>query len=109
MNKEELERLWLDKSNWRFFYAVYYCKADPRLVVPKPNFAGTPKKWLGTTWNLAHPMVFPVMLMFILLALAPTGILLIAGIDNIWLIGACFVGSVYVALEIAWQLASPHA
>lgn len=109
MDEEELNRLWLDEKHWKFFYAVYYCKADPRLVVPKPNFAGTPNKWLGTTWNLAHRMVYLVISFFVLLALGPTAMLLLAGIDNIWVLGACFVTSIYVALEIAWQMATPHS
>ncbi|MFH1884764.1 MAG: DUF5808 domain-containing protein [Planctomycetota bacterium] len=48
MTKEELETLWADKNNW-LWGAIYYCKNDPRLVVPKPI------KWTGWTVNFAYP------------------------------------------------------
>ncbi len=48
MTKEELEKLWADKNNWRWG-AIYYCKNDPRLVVPKRI------KWTGWTMNFAYP------------------------------------------------------
>jgi uncharacterized membrane protein len=38
-----------DPKNWKFFGAFYYCKADRRLVIDKPN----PN--YGTTLNFAHP------------------------------------------------------
>ena len=48
ITKDELEILWKDKNNWRWG-AVYYCKNDPRVVVPK-RF-----KWTGWTINFAYP------------------------------------------------------
>jgi uncharacterized membrane protein len=48
MTKEELEILWKDKNNWRWG-AIYHCKNDPRLVVPKRV------KWTGWTLNFAYP------------------------------------------------------
>jgi hypothetical protein len=43
-----LEKLWSDPANWRALY-FYYCKDDPRYLVPKRN------KWAGWTVNFAHP------------------------------------------------------
>ena len=48
MTKEELENLWKDENNW-YWGAIYRCKDDPRLVVPKPI------KWTGWTMNFAYP------------------------------------------------------
>jgi hypothetical protein len=42
-----LEKLWNDPTSWRGL-AVYYCKADPRLIVPKRI------RWAGWTMNFAH-------------------------------------------------------
>lgn len=47
MTREELESLWRNKSNWHFCF-IYYCKKDPRLIVPKRI------KWFGWTVNFAH-------------------------------------------------------
>lgn len=61
MTKEELEILWKDRNNWRWG-AVYYCKKDPRVVVPK-RF-----KWTGWTMNFAYPWRAMGFIIFILLA-----------------------------------------
>ena len=61
MTKEELEKLWADKNNW-LWGAIYYCKEDPRLVVPKPI------KWTGWTMNFAYPWRAIGLIIFILFA-----------------------------------------
>ncbi len=61
MTKEELETLWADKDNW-LWGAIYYCKNDPRLVVPKPI------KWTGCTVNFAYPWRAIGLIIFILFA-----------------------------------------
>jgi len=61
MTKEELEILWRDKDNWRWG-AIYHCKNDPRLVVPKRV------KWTGWTLNFAYPWRAISFLIFILFA-----------------------------------------
>ena len=61
MTKEELETLWRDKDNW-LWGAIYYCKKDPRLVVPKRL------KWTGWTMNFAYPWRAIGLIIFILLA-----------------------------------------
>ena len=47
MTREEIEKCWRDPRNrkWGIFY---YCKADPRVIVPKRL------KWMGWTVNAAH-------------------------------------------------------
>ena len=42
-----LNTLWSDPKNWRA-YGFYFCKADPRFIVPKRN------RWGGWTTNFAH-------------------------------------------------------
>ena len=61
MTKEELEKHWADKNNW-LWGAIYYCKNDPRLVVPKPI------KWTGWTVNFAYPRRAIGFIIFIIFA-----------------------------------------
>jgi hypothetical protein len=60
MTKEELEILWKDKNNW-LWGAIYHCKEDPRLVVPKPI------KWMGWTMNFAYPWQAIGLILFIII------------------------------------------
>ena len=87
MSDEKLARLdrrWRDKRNWKFFYAVYYCKDDPRIIVPKINRSGRPIKWLGTTWNFAHLGAYPTIVLFAALAIGPTAYMVYSGFGG-WL------------------------
>jgi hypothetical protein len=43
-----LDKLWSDQASWQVL-GIYYCKNDPRVVVPKIY------KWGGWTINFAHP------------------------------------------------------
>jgi hypothetical protein len=63
MTKEELEICWKDKNNWRWG-AIYHCKEDPRLVVPKQV------KWTGWTLNFAYPWRAVSLIVFIIFAAA---------------------------------------
>jgi hypothetical protein len=62
MTREEIEALWKDPSNYK--WGVYYCKADPRVIVPKRW------KWMGWTINAARPGAIPVVLLLVALCLA---------------------------------------
>ncbi len=48
MDKEELQKYWEDEGNWSS--GVYFCKQDPRLIVPKR------RKWGGWTINFGHKL-----------------------------------------------------
>jgi hypothetical protein len=48
--KGTLEKLWSDPANWRGPF--YYCKSDPRTLVPKRI------RSLGWTINSAHPFAW---------------------------------------------------
>lgn len=66
MTREQIEQLWADPENHR--WGIYYCKADPRVIVPKRL------KWMGWTVNFARPSAVPVLLGFVALAVAPVWI-----------------------------------
>lgn len=63
MARDELEALWRDPRNYR--WGVYYCKADPRIVVPKRY------KWMGWTVNFARPNAIPVTILLIAILIVP--------------------------------------
>jgi hypothetical protein len=54
MTREEIESCWKDPHNRR--WGVYYCNADPRVIVPRHW------KWMGWTVNFARPSAIPVIL-----------------------------------------------
>jgi hypothetical protein len=70
MTREEIETCWKDPLNrkWGFFY---YCKADPRVIVPKH------RKWMGWTVDAARPSAMPVVLLLLAILVAP--IFIVAG------------------------------
>jgi len=63
MTREEIENLWRDPQNWKWH--VYYCRADPRAIVPRPL------KWMGWTVNFARPSAIPVVLLLIAIVAVP--------------------------------------
>ena len=63
MTPKELEACWKDPENRR--WGVYYCKADPRVIVPKHL------KWMGWTINFARPSAIPVMLLTLAIVVVP--------------------------------------
>lgn len=63
MTREELDALWRDPRNYK--YGVYYCKADPRVVVPKRC------KWMGWTVNFARPTAVPVTILLLAILAVP--------------------------------------
>ena len=67
MTREEIEACWKDPRN-RKWGLIYYCKADPRLIVPKHP------KWMGWTPNVAHRSAVPVTLLLIALLAVPVWI-----------------------------------
>ncbi len=63
MTREELEACWKDPHNRK--WGVYYCKADPRVIVPKRL------KWMGWTLNAARPSAIPVVLLMLAIVMVP--------------------------------------
>jgi len=66
MTPEEIEACWKDPRNRR--WGVYYCKADPRVIVPKSI------KWMGWTINAAQPSAIPVVLILLAILTVPVSI-----------------------------------
>jgi uncharacterized membrane protein len=61
VNRDELHRLWEDERHWGHGpLGGYFCKEDPRLVVPK-------RRLVGGTFNLAHRLAIPILTAIILL------------------------------------------
>jgi uncharacterized membrane protein len=68
MNKDDLNRLWEDERNWGHgVWGCYFCKEDPRLIVPK-------RRLPGGTFNMAHraavPLMTAIIVILILLVIA---------------------------------------
>ena len=63
MTREELEACRKDPENRR--WGLYYCKADPRVIVPKRL------RWMGWTINFARPSAIPVMLLTLAVVVVP--------------------------------------
>ena len=64
MASPELEHLWEDPRNWKWF-GIYHCPADPRLIVRKRV------RWMGWTLNFAHPSSLLVLLLSVAIAVGP--------------------------------------
>ncbi len=63
MTRDELEALWSAPENWK--WGIYYCKDDPRAIVPKRA------KWMGWTINFARPSAVPTLLLLLVLLGTP--------------------------------------
>ena len=53
MKRTELEAMWMDDRNWRFYFTIYRCPADPRMFVRK-------RDTFGWTLNFSHKAALPV-------------------------------------------------
>ena len=63
MTREKIEACWRSPSNYK--WGFYFCKADPRPIVPKRL------KWMGWTVNLARPSAIPITLLLVAIMAAP--------------------------------------
>ena len=75
MTREEIEACRNDPRN-RKWGLIYYCKADPRAIVPRRP------KWMGWTPNFARPSAVPITLCLILILAGPVWILTSKGAGN---------------------------
>ncbi len=71
MTREEIDACWRDPHNWK--WGIYYCKADPRVIVLKRL------KWMGWTVNFARPSAIPVVLLLLAMVTVPVCIVAIKG------------------------------
>jgi uncharacterized membrane protein len=101
----DYEALWRDPANWRRGMA-YYCKADPRVIVPKRN------PWGGWTVNFAHPQAWTVIAGSVVIAAGPVVALLVLGVTDPRVYWAAIVGSIAVLIAVSYELsgrAEPQA
>ena len=71
MRPDEIEACWKDPHNRK--WGVYYCKTDPRVIVPRHW------KWMGWTLNFARPSAIPVLLGVVALIGLPLAIVRASG------------------------------
>jgi len=71
MTREEIENCWKDPHNRK--WSIYYCKADPRVIVPRHI------KWMGWTINFARPSAIPVLLCILALLVVPANVVRASG------------------------------
>ena len=98
---EVLEALWKSLENWKAG-SIYYCKADPRVIVPKLH------KWMGWTINFARPSAIPTLFGLIAFISLPTLWLAWHGFANTGVWFALLAADILVLCLICWKLASPR-
>jgi uncharacterized membrane protein len=93
MNREQIEQLWNDKSNWTAGL-IYHCPRDPRAIVPRRW------RWGGWTLNFSHPRAAVAGVAAMALAVGPALIVMYLFNDRTAFLGAMALS--IVAL-IAWS------
>ena len=92
MDREEIERLWLEKGNWTWG-VIYHCREDPRAIVPRRS------RWGGWTLNFRHPRAGLIGLAAFALALGP-GLLALYWFNHYWT--ALVVMVLSIVAVVAW-------
>ena len=95
MTREEIETCWKDPRN-RKWGVFYFCKADPRVIVPKRL------KWTGWTVNVARPSATPVLLLLVAIVAVPVLIVAARGAGNGILIMTAAAATAVVCLLCAY-------
>jgi hypothetical protein len=88
MTREEIEKCWKDPRNRRWG-GLYYCKADPRAIVPRRL------KWMGWTVNAARPSAIPILLFLAAILAVPA---LIATANGVGSSAVRAIGAASIAL-----------
>jgi uncharacterized membrane protein len=97
MTREEMDACWRDPRNRK--WGLYYCKADPRVIVPKRL------KWMGWTVNFAHPSAIPVALLLMALVAVPVSIVISLGLGVLPVVGTIAAVTTVLCL-LCWYLSS---
>jgi hypothetical protein len=98
MTREEIETCWRDPRNRKWGF-LYYCKADPRVIVPKHP------KWMGWTANFAHPSAIAITLLLITLVAAPVWTVISMGAGTA-LVFATVIAAIFVLCLLCAYLSS---
>lgn len=99
MTPEEIEACWRDPHNRK--WGVYYCKADPRVIVPKHI------KWMGWTVNAARPSAVPVVFLLLAVLAVPVFIAAFEG-AGLGIVLLAVAASITVVCLLSAYLASPR-
>lgn len=91
MDREQVDRLWQDDSNW-ITGIIYRCAEDPRAIVPRRW------RWGGWTLNFSHPRACQTGLAAIALAIGPGSITLLLSDDTRMALGAMLASIVLLVL-----------
>ena len=92
MAREQIDKLWADKTNWKWG-VIYSCPEDPRTIVPRRW------RWGGWTLNFGHTRAGLTGLLAFGLAVGPGLLtLLLFGDHN----AALFVLIVSIVVLIRW-------
>ncbi|MEA2711997.1 MAG: hypothetical protein QOF78_4598 [Phycisphaerales bacterium] len=94
-----MDRLWSDPNHWRR-RAIYICKADPRVIVPKQT------KWAGWTLNFAHASAWAALVSSILSIVLPTIYLALAGLIGTWVWYVFLISVVAILCGVSWVMSS---
>jgi hypothetical protein len=94
-----LEKLWSDPANWHNL-GVYYCKDDPRMMVPKRI------KWAGWTPNFAHTASWIRLLIGMATTMGLIVYLIESGHDA-WIFPVIAVMIIFSCVY-GWRLSSPE-
>ena len=94
MTREEIEACWRDPGNYK--WGIYYCKADPRPIVPRRY------KWMGWTVNFARPSAIPVLGLVFAVLVVPVRILTAKGAATSILLVTEGAAIAVVCLLSAW-------
>lgn len=99
MRPGEIEACWKDPRNRK--WGVYYCKADPRVIVPKSI------KWMGWTVNAARPSAIPVVLLFLAILAVPAFLAAFKG-AGMGIVLLTLAASITVVCVLSAYLSSPN-
>jgi hypothetical protein len=98
--RSELDASAADGANWH--WGIYWCREDPRLVVPKRV------KWLGWTLNLAQPGAWVLLMALTVVPVAVIVFELWLGVRDLWVVMATVAAMcVCIVVLCAW-LARPR-
>src|SRR5450432_4135489 len=96
---EMLQRLWNDPANWKSGM-FYFCKADPRVIVPK-------RSRLGWTINFGRASAVPVLILSGVFTGLPFFLLALYGFAGTWIWWAAIPAMILIVSLVCWYFASP--
>lgn len=94
MQREQIDNLWRDRTNWSWG-VVYHCAEDPRVIVPRRW------RWGGWTLNFAHRRAGLYGVLAVLFCVGPA-------VLSLWLLGAHPANPIVLLLSVAGVILWAH-